>query len=69
MKNLEQITNEELVANLGPDELLIHARHMYLSAAMDLMKDCRHQDDQKMGEHCADVALALQAAIEVWSSP
>lgn len=69
MKTLEQITNDEKVGNLGPDELLIHARHIYLSAAKDLMTDCRHPDDQKMGEHCADIACALQYAIEVWSAP
>ena len=68
MKTLDQITNEERVGNLTPDELLIHARHIYLSAAKDLTAFCRHPEDRKMGEQCVEVALALQAVIEMRDS-
>ncbi len=66
MKTFEQITNEERVGNLGPDDLIIHARHVYLSAAKDLTPDARHPGDRKLGESCVDAVLALQAVIEMW---
>lgn len=68
MKTFEQITNDELVANLGPDDLMIHARHIYLSAAKDLLKDFRYENDQLLGEDCLNVALKIQEAIDCWDN-
>ncbi len=62
-KSFEEITNDELVKNLGPDDLIVHARHMFLCAAKDLCKQS-HPDDQAMGHMSVDVVLSLQEALE-----
>ena len=60
----EQITNQEKVENLSPIDLLIHARHLYLSAAKDLINQI-DLGDQELGLQCEETAEALQLAIDV----
>jgi hypothetical protein len=60
----EQITDQEKVGNLCPIDLLIHARHLYLSAAKDLLNR-PDEGDREIGLQCAQTVEALQAAIDV----
>ncbi len=60
----EQITNKEKVENLTALDLLLHARHLYLSAAKDLINQ-PSAGDREIGIQCAEAAEKLQLAIEV----
>jgi len=62
--SFEEITNNELVINLTPIDLLIHARHLYLSAAKDLLKSPA-QGDMNLGLQCAQTVESLQQAIDI----
>lgn len=62
----EILTENQKVENLGPDDLIIHARHMFLGAAKDLCKPNQHPDDQFMGENAVNVVLGLQMALEAF---
>ena len=63
MPDLEEITNRERVSNLGPDDLVIHARHLLLSAAKDLIKYPR---DYYFGIACCQSAEKLEESLEVF---
>jgi hypothetical protein len=60
----EQITNKELVGNLGPDDLLIHARHNFLSAAKDLINGTGK--DLDMAIRSIESVLKIQESLDVW---
>lgn len=63
MPDLEEITNKEQVINLGPDDLIIHARHLLLSAAKDLIK---RGPDYSFGISCCQSAEKLEESLEVF---
>ena len=64
MSNFEQITTNETVGNLTPIDLLLHARHVYLSAAKDLINS-QDEGEREIGLQCSETAEALQVAIDV----
>lgn len=62
--SFEQKTDNEKVGHLSPIDLLLHARHLYLSAAKDMINKS-DPGDQEIGLQCAETAEALQLAIDV----
>lgn len=65
--DFEKLTDQQVVRDLGPDDLIAHARHILLAAAKDLTKS-RHEGDRLMGQNCVSVACILQDALETFGS-
>ena len=62
--SFEEITDNEKVINLTTLDLVIHARHQFLSAAKDLIKG-PHPGDVEFGLSYAEKAEVLQVVIEL----
>lgn len=66
METFEAITNKEIVGNLTPDDLMVHARHMFLSTAKDLCNS-QEEGERAFGDMCLETAIKLQGALDIWN--